>query len=496
MTFAAVMAKSPYWRNFLSQHRLVYSHQLGALHQRFYSPLANPQKQWRRVLHDKESTSDAAQSQEKAAEAARRAFLPTAKRTLKVAAANPKARARGEIMEQRAELTEAFKLKKQLFDPQGIPLIPSIVLRDACRCSQCVDVSTKQRNFLFANIPTNVRAIPEGMNDSGHFKIGWENDIEGFFNHTSTFSMDELVLLLQGQSSTIYFTGAGNQKVGWDTLSIMERLVKIPYDDYMKNDESLLQAMQALLRDGLALVANVPSSPESVAKLVKRIGPLRNSFYGSTWHVESKPNADNVAYTHKELGFHMDLLYMREVPEFQFLHCIQNTCTGGESRFVDTYQARRIMETEYPEQAEVLHDHLVAYEYKNLGQHYHKKRPVFWGSDTVHWSPPFVGRLSNRIRTLSEFLVACKTFADILERPNLVYETKMEESACVIFQNTRVAHARNAFDVNSGRRRLHGAYLDHQPFLSTYFRLIHQLSDDTKSALPPEIPNEITSAIS
>jgi gamma-butyrobetaine dioxygenase len=382
-------------------------------------------------------------------------------------------------LQWQARAIDALKMERQLFNSEGKPVIFPILLRDACRCSQCVDPSTRQRNFSFFNIPPNIRAIQEATSPNGDFNIRWENDIPGFSDHISTFSLDELVNVLGGKTPAA--VSISDMRTGWDTKSIAENLVQMPYEEYMSNDASLFHAIEALRRYGLAFVTKVPSSPESVGKLVERIGPLRNSFYGSTWDVESKPNADNVAYTHKDLGFHMDLLYMSQVPDFQFLHCIRNTCSGGESRFVDTYQARKIMEAEHPEQCEALQDRKVVYEYQNFGQYYTKRRPVFNRVDGVFWSPPFVGRLADKTQTLKKFLLACETFANILERPNLVYETKMAEDTCVIFQNTRVAHARNAFGVNNGRRWLRGAYLDLQPFLSTRFRLARQLSSDTTS---------------
>jgi len=46
-------------------------------------------------------------------------------------------------------------------------------------------------------------------------------------------------------------------------------------------------------------------------------------------------------------------------------------------------------------------------------------------------------------------------------------EEKMESGTCVIFDNLRVVHSRNAFDLNGGGKRwLKGAYLNKQDFLS------------------------------
>jgi len=53
---------------------------------------------------------------------------------------------------------------------------------------------------------------------------------------------------------------------------------------------------------------NVPDSEKSVEEIAGRIGTLKDTFYGRTWDVKSKPKAKNIAYTQSFLGLHMDLL--------------------------------------------------------------------------------------------------------------------------------------------------------------------------------------------
>lgn len=368
--------------------------------------------------------------------------------------------------------SKTIRSTRTLWSSEGEPLSP-ILLRDACRCSRCVDSSTQQRNFSFVDIPGNVRALPEGTSEDGNFIVKWENDISGFTNHVSSFSLNELEALAQGR--TMAMLPRNEWSKSWDAALIAGGILTMSYEDYMTSDERLLTATKALKRDGLVFVNNIPSSNESINKIVERIGPLRNTFYGSTWDVKSKPNADNVAYTDKDLGFHMDLLYMREVPTYQFLHCIQNSCTGGESRFADTIRAREIMKADHPDQDRILQNLRIRYQYHNMGHTYTYTHAVFDQRVGVFWSPPFAESFGNHSLShtqLQEALSATKIFASILERQDLVYETKMEEGTCAIFKNTRVVHARNAFDVNSGHRWLRGAYLDGQPLNSTYYRLM------------------------
>lgn len=380
------------------------------------------------------------------------------------------------------KLLKRLRTTKSLWDSNSKPFLSPILLRDSCRCDQCIDPSTKQRSFSFQDIPGNVRALEGGKTDDGRFVVNWENDINSFVSHTSTFSLDELEAIVEGESLSMIPDIVLPDP--WDSKSIAGRLMTMSYEEYMTSDKHLLTFVKALQRDGLGFVKEVPPSTESVNRIVERVGPIRNTFYGSTWDVKSKPKAENVAYTDKELGFHMDLLYMKLPPMYQFLHCFQNTCTGGESRFLDIKRARLIMTADHPDHVQTLKDLNFRYHYQNMGHAYTSIRPVFGGRQTSWWSPPFVEAFQSSPHKpvdIPKSLSAVKAFAGILERKDLVYQTKMEEGTCAIFENTRVLHARNAFDVSSGHRWLRGAYLDAQPLTSTFIRLMREEAAAMKS---------------
>ena len=61
---------------------------------------------------------------------------------------------------------------------------------------------------------------------------------------------------------------------------------------------------------------------------------------------------------------------------------------------------------------------------------------------------------------------ALKKFAEIANDPYLALEFRLEPGDCVIFDNTRLMHARSAFS-SSGTRHLQGAYSDIDSLFST-----------------------------
>ncbi|EEQ34620.1 putative gamma-butyrobetaine dioxygenase [Microsporum canis] len=350
-------------------------------------------------------------------------------------------------------------------------LFESAHLRDSCACPRCIHPSTKQRTFETAQIPREIFAKKLHM-EKDSLIIEWGNDIEGFEGHTSTFSTGYLQTLTKVEWS---FRPADPASY-WDNSKFQKTNHWISYDDYMNNDKEFRSAMAQLSRYGLLFLKGVPEDTESVSRIATRIGPVKNTFYGSTWDVRNIPNPKNVAYTNVDLGFHMDLLYLVQPPGLQFLHCMKNELPGGESLFADSFHAAKILRKTSREQFNLLTKAWMTWGYNNDDQIYSATRRVinvvsqFPGTiKDINYSPPFQmpfwnsrpgepGSLCTRVAA------ALNSFKSILEDKRNIFELKMKPGECVIFQNRRVVHARRAFgDTDSqpgGDRWLRGCYID------------------------------------
>lgn len=189
-----------------------------------------------------------------------------------------------------------------------------------------------------------------------------------------------------------------------------------------------------------------------------------------------------------------DLLYMADPPELQILHCLGASKQGGESLFSDTFHAVDTMRQQQNPLLKTLAEFPVTYWYKNDGFNFqHTKRTIemklplddytrptdFFSQvataiKTVNWSPPFQAPLlfdigDNRScfgagNSLSNYLESIKAFKQLIEDPDSVFETRLEEGTCVIFNNRRIVHARRAFSDKEGNRWLRGAYVDQDAF--------------------------------
>jgi gamma-butyrobetaine dioxygenase len=359
------------------------------------------------------------------------------------------------------------------------PYFHPAYLRDACRCSRCVDPSSTQKNFQTTDIPRDIKASSVEEAENGDLKITWENDIPGFGeDHVSIFPKK---FFDTNRSRLGHMKDRFNHlhATRWDKNLLAANLSYVTYDEWMTDDIALQQAQFSLHKLGIVIVRDVPESEMSVEALTGRLGPIRDSFYGRTWDVKSVPQAKNVAYTHQYLGLHMDLLYMASPPGFQFLHCIKNSCKGGESIFVDSFNAARQLNNK---DFARLSRSRAAFHYRNAGEHYYHEHPVFEvkagnmhdsrpSLTCVNYSPPFQANApysQQQQRDYTEMLRSLRRFAEKLESPPNLFEYKLQPGECVIFNNRRILHGRRQFEAAEGERWLKGAYVDTDVFMSRF----------------------------
>ena len=380
-------------------------------------------------------------------------------------------------------------------------------LRDSCQCSSCVNSSTRQKLFETAQIPLNLSVKDHRWTTDGALEIWWENDIPCFKNHHSCFT-PEFLQRAQTIEKRVAASGNSWKHVAWDrrTLEQEAHALTFEYEDYMRHDGTLRDLIFRLHEFGLAFVKDVPSDQEAIRGLARKIGPLKQTFYGETWDVKSQASPINVAYTSADLDFHMDLLYLADPPGVQLLHCIKQSTSGGESRFSDGVRAFDKFQAEYPELVHALVEFPVTYRYKNDGYWFQKTRRLLEGGtlmqsesdhepvnryrypqdyECLNWSPPFQGPLEQVDLTketampiaMEAYIEAARTFKRLLADEEAVYETKLEAETCVIFHNRRVLHARRPFSSIGGNRWLKGCYVDGDYLRDKYRVLLNEMHD-------------------
>ncbi|ORY04998.1 Clavaminate synthase-like protein, partial [Basidiobolus meristosporus CBS 931.73] len=346
-------------------------------------------------------------------------------------------------------------------------------LRDNCPCPRCIHPDNRQKLHSSGDVPLDIKPTSVKVEDE-QVTIAWSKELLNHSNsnpqapHVSTYPMNWLKNN-GSEESQKRFRYNHLSPVAWEPKTLGKENLRITYNEYMNSETGLLKCLRQLNDYGLCFLSGVPTEDEEVVKVAKRIGAIKETFYGKSWDVKSVPQAKNIAYTSLFLGLHMDLLYFESPPGVQLLHSLRNDAIGGDSIFLDSFKAVEILKERYPEDYKVLTDIPVTFHYINDGRHMHFRRPTIVDNSLndhliVNYAPPFQGPLEIPQEKMGVFYQAFQRFTSIIADPSLLYQTRLNQGDLVLFANRRVLHGRTAFDAASGPRHFKGTYIDLDDF--------------------------------
>eukprot|EP00536_Pseudo-nitzschia_multiseries_P013221 jgi/Psemu1/320412/estExt_fgenesh1_pm.C_5490001 len=311
---------------------------------------------------------------------------------------------------------------------------------------------------------------------------------------------------------------------------------KFDYKETMEKESTLYEAMRDIFEHGAILVQNAPDVGEMTngegdaeailqdansEKLMESIvGDLgrrfsgghlsHGSLYGDIFHVKSKHNAENIAYTNVALPPHQDLTYYESKPFLQLLHCAtatkdNNNCiVGGESVLIDGMAAAEELRRISPDLFDVLLDTEATF----IKERYDAdmvspKRHIVVDRTCdqvveLNWSPPFEGPLQMHPSVAVEEYVRAYQALEIMLDDSwgdmncnrtllpLTVETLLREYAkaytwerplkageILVFNNQRMLHGRRSFRcIGTVQRHLIGCYTDAIDTTSRYRQLL------------------------
>ncbi|KAH8890510.1 Clavaminate synthase-like protein [Thozetella sp. PMI_491] len=357
---------------------------------------------------------------------------------------------------------------------QRILNVPAFWLRDHCLCPLCRDPDSGQRSFSSTVVPDNPACESAEVSEDGSLRVVWGPGApHGASSHVSTWSAAEVSRWRAGLSSSAARRDFRDIKpVEWTQKEFAELQprCRVSFQDWTEGGPAFWQAMHAFQQTGLLFVTGAPHSETAVEDIAAQMGPIQETFYGRTFDVVSKPNAENIAYTSQFLGLHADLMYLPNSPRIQFLHCLANSCDGGESIFADAFRAAEVLRREEPDLFEALLEAQPTFEYHKDGNSYWRQLAtiVVDGKqrlERVNWSPPFQGSFQLPIagsmdeEALLEWKEAARELEAEISAPENMFEYKMKPGECVVFDNLRVMHGRNQFNTATGERWLKGCYV-------------------------------------
>lgn len=336
-------------------------------------------------------------------------------------------------------------------------------LRDNCPCNECVTEITREQTFEILTVPGELAASTVERSRSGDVVVGWPD------GHVSVFDAGWLRAHVYdiGTSSVPDNRTATTKRISWDSSSF-DAPPTFDATAVLTNNDSLYEWLSALQTYGCSRVRGLPDDPDVVGALCGRIGMVRQTNFGVLWDVKSEPDPISNANTSLRLPPHTDLPTREYQPGIQFLHCLVNDATGGDSVLLDGLRIVEILRSESETHFQTLSTVPWNWANRSKTSDYRYASPVIVldGNGELaeirvgNWlRAPLVDAPFDRVEAAYE---AYRHIFEITYRPELVVQFRLEPGDCMIFDNRRILHARSEFDPNSGHRFLRGCYSERE----------------------------------
>ncbi|CAK6449292.1 unnamed protein product [Pipistrellus nathusii] len=363
---------------------------------------------------------------------------------------------------QKAEVLDGAHLMQILWQDGTESFYPAVWLRDNCQCPHCYLDSAKARKFLVESLDVNI-GIKDLSFDRKRVLITWPSE------HYSEFEADWLKKRCFSQQAReklqreLFFPEC--QYWGSEL-----QLPTLDFQDVLKNDEHAYKWLSSLKKVGIVRLTGASDKRGEVVKLGKRIGFLYLTFYGHTWQVQDKIDANNVAYTTGKLSFHTDYPALHHPPGVQLLHCIKQTVTGGDSEIVDGFNVCQKLKEKNPRAFQLLSSTFV--DFTDIGVDYcdfsvQSKHKIIELDDKgqvirINFNNATRDTIFDvPVEKVQPFYAALKEFVDLMNCKESKFTFKMNPGDVITFDNWRLLHGRRSYEAGTEiSRHLEGAYAD------------------------------------
>ena len=248
---------------------------------------------------------------------------------------------------------------------------------------------------------------------------------------------------------------------------------RLPAAEVEGSDAARLRFARALIEDGVAILTGMEASDAALDRLAAMLGPVTPTVDGLHFDVRLEIAPTNLAFTARALEMHTDLPSEEAAPGVQFLHCRVNTVEGGSSLLVDGAAVAEALRAEHPEDFALLAEHDVPFFRRHEGWDYRSHQRVIeldptGGVSGVTISQHLQDAMDLPQRLLDRYYPAFRRFIRMMKDERFVNRFRLSGGECMVFDNHRVVHGREAFEARSGERHLRGCYVDRGALRSTF----------------------------
>ena len=331
-------------------------------------------------------------------------------------------------------------------------------LRDNCGCASCTHPETHERTVDILSWPEDIHPESLSLNDDGALEIIWSSG-----GHASRYTPGWL-------RAHCYSAHARAERraapILWDG-GLGGELPVIQHTDIVAGDAGVVHWLHNLRDYGVALIRGVPCEKGQVKRLAGRIGPVRETNFGDIFDVVSMPKPNSNAYTALSLPLHTDLPFRELEPGYQFLHCLCNEATGGDSLLVDGFRIARALHDDDREAFDTLCRVRFNFGFWDDHVDYRLSAPVIALDDSggireIRFNQATAAPFDVPGEQMPLAYRAWRRFATFTLDRRYQMQLRLEAGDTISFDNRRVLHARTAFDPASGRRHLQGCYVERE----------------------------------
>ncbi|QFS81378.1 TauD/TfdA family dioxygenase [Roseivivax sp. THAF197b] len=331
---------------------------------------------------------------------------------------------------------------------------PYLWLRDADPAG--FHPETQERLFDLTQVPLDT-APDDARIEEGMLRIDWPDQ-----DAPSLFGLDWLWAHRPGQAR---HDPAHIPFAPWPEERTAQNIQRFDAEAIATSDAALRDWLVAGKRDGLTIVEGLADSVDAGLAIARRAGFLRETNFGVTFEVVSKPNPNNLAYTADALPLHTDLTNQDLPPGYQFLHCLANEAEGGGSVFCDGIAVANALYAEDPAAFETLARVSVPFRFHDGETDIRSRKCVIsLAEDGTASEICFNAHLADLLdlppEEMPDYYRAYRRFMQLCRDPARAVTLKLQAGEMVVFDNRRILHGREAFDPATGFRHLHGCYVD------------------------------------
>ncbi len=247
------------------------------------------------------------------------------------------------------------------------------------------------------------------------------------------------------------------------------------WEPYLADDAVRAGCLDAVATLGFARLRGVPTEPGAVLRVAETFGFVRETNYGKLFDVRVVADPANLAFTSRAIAPHTDNPYRDPVPTLQLLHCLRDADLGGDTGLVDGFAAAAALRAADPQSFAVLTRTSWSFAYVDKATELRASQPLI--SLTPGGRVTAV-RLNNRslqplrlpAAEAEAAYAAYRAWGILMAQPEFQLTLRLAPGDCLIFDNTRILHARTAFTAvpdAAGERHLQGCYADIDGLLST-----------------------------